>query len=129
MKTLHEDSHAQINLNQELSTMELVWKGVVTEQVYRDTFSKGLELLIAESAKNWISDIRKQGIIGPDSAQWLQKYIIPKAMQNGLKKIAVVMNEDVFKKFYVDNLQKSVDSNSLMQYFKSMEDAYNWIKG
>jgi hypothetical protein len=53
----------------------------------------------------------------------------PKAIENGLKKIAIVMNEDVFKKFYVDNIKNEVKEDALMNYFKSMEDAYKWIKG
>jgi hypothetical protein len=78
MKTLYESTHAQINLNTETATIELIWKDVVTEQIYRDTFLKGLELLIGQGATSWISDIRKQGVVGTQSSQWLQKNVIQK---------------------------------------------------
>ena len=90
-------------------------------------FTKGLELLIQQNATAWLSDIRKQGVVAPAQSQWLQTEIIPKAVESGLKKVAVLMDGDVFKDFYIKNLQNKTQKG-LIQYFGMLENANEWLK-
>lgn len=44
-----------------------------------------------------------------------------------MKKAAIVTTPDIFKEFYIKNLQKSVEDNNFMKYFDSIETANKWL--
>jgi hypothetical protein len=127
MKQLKENEYALIQFDEETKTLELIWKKTVTREVYRSIFLETLDLLIKQGSRNFISDIRKEGVIGPENTKWLQENIIPKALKHGLEKIAIVMDSDVFKEFYTENIKKAVAGNAMINLFDSKEAAYNWI--
>jgi hypothetical protein len=127
MRTLKENENAVVQFDDNTKTLELIWKKTVTKEIYRETFKDSLELLIKENSLNFISDIRKEGVVGPENTKWLQENIIPKALQSGLQKIAIVMDEDVFKKFYTDNIKKAIEGNAQINIFYSKDEAYKWI--
>ena len=129
MKTLKDDEYSLIQFEKNTKTLELIWKKTVNKEVYRETFENALDLLLKHNSKNFISDIRKEGVVGPENTQWLQQNIIPKALESGLDKIAIVMDEDVFKKFYTDNIKKAIEGNAQINIFYSKNEAYNWING
>jgi hypothetical protein len=64
------------------------------------------------------------------NAQWLQNEIIPQAIKLGVIKIAIFMDPDVFKQFYIQNIEKTKDikENALMKHFDSVEEANAWLK-
>ncbi|SRR6056297_1208787 len=128
MKKLKETDHAIVQFEEETKTLELIWKKTVTKEIYRETFLESLDLLIKKNSENFISDIRKEGVVGPENTKWLQENIIPKALKSGLQKIAIVMDEDIFKEFYTENIKKAIEGNAQINLFKSMEEAYQWIK-
>lgn len=105
------------------------WKKHPGNEEYKDTFRKILSLVKEKSAKVFISDVRNQGTIGTDARKWMEVEILKPAIAAGLDKVAVVMDEDIFKKFYLDNVKKAGSSEAAhfqMEYFKSIEDALHW---
>ena len=42
--------------------------------------------------------------------------------------IAIVMDEDVFKKFYTENIKKALEGNTQINILYSKDKAYQWIK-
>ncbi len=127
MRTLHETEKALMRYNEDTNAIELIWKGQYDADTYKMMFTKGVEYLKEFKATAWLSDIRKEGVVGAASSKWLKEEVIPHAIKNGLKKIAVILDEDVFKKFYVESLDKSMETK-MMQYFDSMESAKKWLK-
>ena len=130
MNVLIESEKATLGFNKETNAIELIWKSIHDETTYKHMFTKGIEYLKEYKATCWLSDIRKEGVVSPTNSKWLQQEVIPEAMKNGLKKIAVVMDADIFKKFYVQNIEKSVENkqNQMMKYFDSVELANAWFK-
>jgi hypothetical protein len=127
MKLLIEHEKANLQFNEETNTIELIWKKFQDEATYKMMFTKGIEYLKEYKATGWLSDIRNEGVVGPGTSAWLQNEIIPKAISYGLKKIAVIMEPDIFKEFYVKNIEK-ITENKMMQYFDSLEKANEWLK-
>lgn len=127
MKLLFEHEKANLNFNEETNAIELIWKKVHDEETYKMLFTKGLAFLKEYKATAWLSDIRKEGIVGPGTSKWMQREIMPKAVSYGLKKGAIVMDPDVFKEFYLKNIEKSVEIQ-FMKHFDTMEAANNWLK-
>lgn len=128
MKLLLEHEKASLKFNEDTKSIELVWKKKQDFETYKMMFNKGLEALKANRATGWLSDIRNQGIVGPENATWVQKEIVPKAVAAGLKKIAVVMDKDVFKEYYVNKIKNGSEANGIMQYFDTESAANAWLK-
>lgn len=127
MKTLFDHEKASLFYNEETNAIVLIWKGVHSDEIYKLMFTKGLAHLQELNATCWLSDIRKEGIVSPANSKWLQEEILPKAVAQGLKKVAIVMDKDAFKKFYVDNIKKEASKTSLMHYFGAVDDANKWL--
>ena len=129
MKKLLETEKAEIRFNPSTRAIELIWKSYADPATYKTVFTEGIKYMKEFGADAWLSDIRKQGVVGPGDAKWLQNEIIPKAVEAGLKRIAVIMDSDIFKKFYVGNIETDLQKKGqkLMHYFKSEEEANSWL--
>ncbi len=127
MKILFESEKADLRYNEETNTIELIWKKYQDEETYKDVFTKGLGFLKECNATGWLSDIRQEGVVNPTNSDWLKTEIIPEAVRSGLKKIAVIMEKDVFKSFYVKGISKSLEKN-IIQYFDDPTEANEWLK-
>jgi len=127
MTVLINHDKAVLRYNNETNSIELVWKKFQDEATYKMMFTKGLEALKETKATGWLSDIRNEGVVGPATSKWMQDEIMPKALASGLKRIAVVTEADIFKEFYVNNIKKKTQGD-MMRYFKSIEEANEWLK-
>ncbi|QCK14462.1 STAS/SEC14 domain-containing protein [Mangrovivirga cuniculi] len=126
MKLLFEHDKADLYFNQETNSIELIWKKYQDADTYKLLFTKGIEFLKDFGATGWLSDIRKEGVVGPSSSRWLQDEAIPKAIGYGLSRIAVVMDSDIFKQVYVGSINKKTE-NKMMNHFDSLENARDWL--
>lgn len=127
MKLLIEHDKADLRYNEETNAIELIWKKIHDVETYKMMFTKGLEYIKEYKATGWLSDIRKEGVVGPSTSEWMQQEILPEAISEGLRKIAIVMEPDVFKEFYVNNIKEKAGTDS-MKYFDSTESAIAWLK-
>lgn len=127
MTVLFNHEKAVLQYNEDTNAIELIWKKFQDEATYKLMFTKGVEALKEKKATGWLSDIRNEGVVGPATSKWMQETILPKAIAYGLKKIAVVMDADIFKEFYLSNIKKNT-GNAMMRHFDSFESANNWLK-
>ena len=126
MKTIFENEKVALRFNHQTNAVEMIWKKQQDTDTYKMIFIKALEAINHYKATAFFSDIRKEGIVGPESSKWMQEEIMQKAFSYGMKKIAIVMDSDIFKKFYIQNLEKAAKNDSL-KYFDSVELANKWI--
>ncbi len=105
----------------------MIWKMQHDHETYKMLFLKILDYIKEYRATGFLSDIRKEGIVAPISSNWVQTEIMPKAFALGLKKIAVIMDADVFKKFYIKTIEKAAGSDRI-QYFDHYEPANEWLR-
>ncbi len=125
---IFDKDFAVIKLDKELSLMELEWKRIISSSEYREGFRCVLENIENNSIARIITDSRKQGIIAPEDRIWLETEMIPKAIKGGLRYIATVMSENVFKKYYLNQIVKqSTKSGIEMELFDNYNNAKNWI--
>ncbi|WP_020532356.1 STAS/SEC14 domain-containing protein [Flexithrix dorotheae] len=130
MKILIEKERASLHHLPEINSVLLTWKTYANHETYKYMFTKGVDKFLEVKATSWISDIRNEGVISPELSKWLKSEAIPKAIAGGLKRIAVVMDSDVFKKFYVKNVKQDATEGGIkfMEYFDNLEDAKKWIE-
>ncbi len=98
METIFESDFAALTYERELSVLIITWKDKkLNMEEYQRPFKIALDFMSKNPVDNYISDIRKQGIVSPDFRKWLQESALPEAAQAGLKRIAGVANVNVFK--------------------------------
>jgi hypothetical protein len=108
-----------------------MWKGPLTSTQYRSVFNKCIDFLRHYNTPNWISDLTQQGQIDIEDQKWMFSEIIPAAVENGLKRIAVVRTDvtDEQLQGYVANIKHTLGNyNFKQQYFTSIDRASRWLQ-
>ena len=126
MEILIDNEWAILEYDASKKLMMITWKKVVNSDEYIAVNTEVLQALVKHAPYGYVADIRKQGVIGPENAKWMTEVAQPKAVEVGVKKLAIIIDNDIFKKFYADNLKKSVvemGSGVTLQYFMSPEEA------
>lgn len=86
----------------------------------------------SQKEKVWgiISDIRNQGVVGPQHRKWLYEEATPHAQEKGLKYYGIVMDSNVFKTYYVNTMLKLVGNKDgvVRKVFHEFEKCDSWIK-
>ncbi len=103
MKEVFKSSVATLRFDPEYNLVYLIWDGAITFDKYKEPFLFLLSQFKPEVV-GIISDIRKQGVVGPEMRTWLQKEVTPRSKERGLKFFYVVSDANVFKHYYVNTI-------------------------
>jgi hypothetical protein len=96
---------------------------------YQNAFEVMIEYSKKHTIDNFLSDIRNQGVVSPENRKWFESVMIPKAIDNGLKRAAVVFDGNVFKKYYVNMILQVINKFGIpMKLFSTEEDAVKWFQ-
>lgn len=109
----------------------ITWNGIHTIDEYKKVFSSGIEFQQSTNlpVHNYISDIRNQGIVNPESRKWFENVAIPKATELGLKRAAVVFDGNVFRKYYLNMVIQAANIYKIpLKTYNTPEEAFNWFK-
>ena len=130
-EVIFEENFVRMLYIQNLKLLKVVWSGVVSAEQYEQAllfaldYQKKTEKLI----ENYLSDIRRQGVVSPQSRKWFEQVALPRAMNQGLKKGAVVFEGSVFKKYYLNLIMQATSIYRFpFRFFNSMEDAIKWLE-
>ncbi|MBN1116724.1 MAG: hypothetical protein JXA77_05950 [Bacteroidales bacterium] len=112
----------------EIKLMHLVWQERAVGDDYRKPFLAAYDFSEQKGGKYFLSDIRKQGIVGPDDRKWFEEDALPKAIERGMIKAGVVFDGNTFKMYYINMLLKRFMNKGIpMKFFKDTYSAINWI--
>lgn len=112
----------------DLGIIHFIWKSRSTGEDYRNPFLKAFEFSADHPAKYFLSDIRNQGIVGPDDRKWFEDEGLPLAISRGLTKGAIVFDGNVFKQYYINMILKRFIKHSIpMRFFRSVDEAKEWL--
>lgn len=130
MKEIIKDTDfAQISYDRELVLGKIEWKRKTTTEEYQFAFMTLLDFALKNPSDNFLSDIRKQNVVSPENRKWFETEMLPKAIDAGLKRAAVIFDGNVFKKYYINMIIKVTNKFKLpMKVFSSEEEALNWFK-
>ena len=108
---------------------KIIWDGVITHEEYKKPFLSLIDLAKKGNAvTRFLSDIRKQGVVSPESRKWFEKEMIPAAVENGLKRAAVVSGANAFKTYYINIILSSVNKFNLpFKIFNNEEKAMEFL--
>lgn len=112
----------------EIKVIHFIWQRKCTGKPYKDNFQEAVEFSSKNDASYFLSDLRKQGVVGPEDRKWFETEIIPQAVSNGLKKAALVFEGNVFKMYYVNLLLANFLKLEIpMKMFKDTQSALDWL--
>jgi hypothetical protein len=129
METILANDYATLTYNEDLRLLTITWsEKKVTFEEYKKPFQVALEFIMHHRVENYISDIRKQGIISPEFRKWLQEEAMPEAARAGLKRVAGVANVNVFKQYYINHVFQSAKRFGMpFKMFNTIEEAEKWF--
>lgn len=124
-----ENSVAKISFNREASVIEVEWIQTPTSREFREILTKGLGFVQETKVSQWIGDVRHLGAISEEDQQWSTNEWFPEAIVSGIKKMGVIVSDDVFNQLSVEEIMSKVavvDFSS--RYFASRADALSWMQ-
>jgi len=132
MDQIFDNEFSTIYFDKTNGIVKLVWKEnpKLSLETYKISFNAALDFQEQNIGKTkyFISDIRKQKIMSPDTRKWFQEEALPKAIKNGLLKGAAIFDGDVFKKYYLNNIMNSSKKFGLpFKFFNNEEKAIDWF--
>src|SRR5258706_15067042 len=126
---------AAISLLPKLNCILLEWKGDVLLEEWIEILSRGIDEVGTRKVTNWIGDTSNLGATGEEHNQWIQEVFTPKLSKAGLKRLAVVLPNDVLGEMamqeIMDDLKNTAATTSSdldSKYTKDINEAIDWVK-
>lgn len=110
--------------------VKLVWNGTASKEQYQEALQFILDYQEKSNipVDNYLSDILKQGIVNPESRKWFEHVAIPRAINQGLKRAAVVFDGNVFKKYYLNLILQVSNAYKLpLKFFSTQDEVIQWF--
>lgn len=126
-----DEKYALVTFHSDMKMIKVVWKGTFTKEQYQIAIESGLDYQLKSNkpVENYLSNILNQGIVSPESRKWFEQVAMPRAINQGLKRAAVVFDGNVFKKYYLNLILQTTNIYKLpLKFFSSEEDAVKWFK-
>lgn len=128
-KIILDTDYAEISYDAELKLGKIEWKKKTSTEEYQYAFITLLEYAKSNPTYNFLSDIRKQSVVSPENRKWFEAEMLPRAIEAGLKRAAVVFDGNVFKKYYINMIIQVTNKFGLpMKVFNSEQEALGWFK-
>jgi len=129
--TILDNQTVEVSFFIELGLALLVWKhSNISSAEYRNTYLELLKYSDEVKGTLFLVDSRLQGVITPQDRKWFMDYVIEKAIKNGLKRAAVIMKKNPFKKYYINSIMKFVlrKTNLELKVFFDYDEGLAWLK-
>lgn len=135
IETLETYPFAAIHWDGWSETLWMEWKGFACDEPFQTALDRGLSELSARKGRRWLADLRRLGVLSPEDQKWAGEDWYPRAVQAGLRSMAIVMPKRAIAKMAVsgglraDPLQAFFAASPLtVQYFSEIEAARQWLK-
>lgn len=113
----------------DIRAISVLWKGQLTKDHYEYAYSVANNFLDKHQlpVSTFLSDIR-HCTVSQEVRNWLVSYAILQVIKKGVKKIAVIFDGSLFKKYYLNIILHSTRKFKIpFMFFRSEDEALNWI--
>jgi hypothetical protein len=125
-----EEDYAVSKFVPEHKMIQVIWNGTLTKEQYQETFLKVLDFQgkCEQTITNFMSDIRKQGMVSPENRKWFETVVLPRGIAQGYKRGAVVFDGTIFKKYYLNIILQAVNKFKIpFKFFYTPEEVIEWF--
>jgi len=98
-------------------------------QTLRDGLSAGAEIMEKKKAQKWLSDDRKNTVIGEDDMEWTANVWRKRVIKAGWKYWALVLPEKAIGQLNMRRIIKEyADTGVTVQIFSNADEAMQWLE-
>lgn len=128
MEILNED-YVKIDFDNETEILSLTWLLNPTSEEIRSGLNTGSDFVKENGVKKWIGDTNLLGVIAEEDMEWINNEWFPSLLAAGIKKMAVILPDNVFGQMNVEDIMGTVDTSTGFEsrYFDNVEEATSWI--
>jgi hypothetical protein len=124
------EPYALVKYIYDLRTVSVLWKGQLTKDHYEYAFSVANNFFDKHQlpVHTFLSDIR-HCTVNQEVRNWLVSYAVLQVIKKGVKRIAVVFDGSLFKKYYLNIILHSTRKFKIpFMFFRNDDEALNWIQ-
>ena len=126
--------HCVVEYDVEVPCVSMIWKGYATSAQFREANERVLHEIQQRRSSKLLSDAKEFVLIGATDQNWLSSNWIPRVLQSGVRKIALVMPRFYFNRVAVDAVtqrlaQNVADDLVSIEYFENHDAARTWLRG
>ncbi|MCS7019696.1 MAG: hypothetical protein RMJ87_11435 [Cytophagales bacterium] len=106
------------------------WKGFAPPQEMKSLLEQVLTHLQKSKCSLMLQDLRHAQAVGMEMQEWIISYWLPRAVEVGIQKIAILAPVSIFAKIAIEQIKgKSPVSNVVLesQIFEQEESALQWL--
>ncbi len=129
-KILLDNQYAESSYIEEYKLAHLRWKTKnIPSDIYKEAFTVLLDYSEIHGVVNFIADGRLSGAVSPANRKWFQNVAMSRADEVGLKRGAIVIKAEPFRKYYINQITKwaSRKNNYVLKVFTDYEKAIQWL--
>ena len=117
-----------VDYDAEVPCVVMTWRGYATTGQFRAANERVLEVLAERQASKLLGDIKEFVLIGSDDQAWLSSDWIPRAVQAGLRKVALTSPAFYFNRVAVETVGQRLDPDALvLRHFDDRAAARAWL--
>ncbi|MBL7931275.1 MAG: STAS/SEC14 domain-containing protein [Bacteroidia bacterium] len=119
-----------IYFDKKIESVVMEWNGYANSSEFRAGTEKMLRELEEQKTSKVLADIKNMVLIAQNDQAWLLDYFIPKAIDRGFGRIAIVKPDHYFNQVALEEIFKKIDRNKLkIQLFDTLDEAREWLMG
>lgn len=126
-----ETEYALVDDNPEIGCSFMQWKRFTNSEEFREAMNQSLHLLQEKGYSKILSDARMLGPLDPVDQKWTVDEWLPKAVEAGYNRIALLVPTDVFSQIAVEDIMEGASESATTvqdRYFDTLESAADWLK-
>jgi hypothetical protein len=117
-----------VDYDAEVPCVIMTWRGYATTGEFRAANERVLAALAERKASRLLGDIKEFVLIGSDDQAWLSNDWIPRAVQAGLRKVALTSPTFYFNRVAVESVGQRLDPDALvLRHFDDRAAARAWL--
>jgi len=123
-----QDTYVTVSWDERIQAVTVVWKGFVTLDKVRTGLEKALELYQVKGKGKWLADTTQIMPFGKEAERWVNEDWFPRAIQAGVKKMALLIPKSSLGKMSLESLMgKEPGTDLTTAYFDNQEAAKKWL--
>ena len=103
-----------------------VWNGFFTSEQFRAALYKGLDVIAAHHATNWLADVTYAKVTTLADQDHLSYTWTPLAIERGLQRLAYVVPVDLIAQMALNRIVRQTSGVEL-RYFSDVAEARQWL--
>jgi hypothetical protein len=112
----------------DIPAVVMIWNGYATSKEFRSANETVLNMVAEKRASKLLGDITQFKLIGGDDQKWLNDNFIPRAIETGLRHVALTSPSYYFNQIAVETVSQRIDPSRLaVQQFSDWQQARSWL--